>query len=850
MFKRLLRKLGPVLSAALFILALLTLYNELKSVHYHEVMQNISLLPRWRIWLAFVLTAASFFCLTLYDALASRYIRRSIDYSKMALASFVSYSFSNTVGYSLLTSAPLRYRFYTVWGLSAVEITKLIGFVFLTYWVGLVSVAGFALVVQPDAITSHFDLPVSALPLGTFFWIVLAAYLLATVFWKKPVRIRGEEVFMPPLHLALGQVVAGCLDWFAAAGVLFVLLPEGNPIGFLPFLGVFVLAQALGGLSNVPGGLGVFETVMLHLLTPAIPPQQVFASLILYRVIYYLIPLALATLLIGIDEVLRRSGYLRGAARAIGQWIPTIVPQVMGLATFVGGALLLVSGATPGEHGRLAWLQDFIPLPVVEISHFLASIAGAGLLVLGRGIQRRLDAAYVMTVLLLTAGIVFSLLKGLDYEEATILAVMLAALLACRSSFYRKSSMFSERFTTGWIISVVAVLVGAAWLTFFAYKRVEYSHDLWWQFAIRANAPRSLRAWAGAISLLMIFALRHLLRPSRKEPDLPTIAELEDVRNVAYHSDSTNAWLAMLGDKALLWNETKTAYIMYAVEGRTYVALGDPIGSESDQADLAWEFRGLCEQRGAWPVFYQIPQKHLPLYIDLGLTLTKLGEEARVPLESFALQGRANKNLRHSYQDAVDDGCTFEIVPAEHVPPLFAELREISDSWLQQKNTREKGFSLGYFDENYLRFFPMALVRVNGRIMAFANVLESHSRAELSIDLMRHREGAPRNIMDYMFVELMLWGKEQNYRWFNLGMAPLSGFQERDLMPLWTRVGAFLFRRGENFYNFQGVRNYKEKFKPVWEPHYLASPGGFALPVIATNLATLISGGLKGVVSK
>ena len=115
---------------------------------------------------------------------------------------------------------------------------------------------------------------------------------------------------------------------------------------------------------------------------------------------------------------------------------------------------------------------------------------------------------------------------------------------------------------------------------------------------------------------------------------------------------------------------------------------------------------------------------------------------------------------------------------------------------------------------------------------------------------MRHLPEAPNGIMDYLFLHLMLWGKNEGYRWFNLGMAPFSGMEARALAPLWNRLGAFLFRHGEHFYNFQGLRQYKQKFDPEWEPRYLVSPGGRALPVILTNIAALISGGIKGVVAK
>ena len=163
------------------------------------------------------------------------------------------------------------------------------------------------------------------------------------------------------------------------------------------------------------------------------------------------------------------------------------------------------------------------------------------------------------------------------------------------------------------------------------------------------------------------------------------------------------------------------------------------------------------------------------------------------------------------------------------------------------KNTREKGFSLGFFDPSYLKQVPVAVVLNGEQTVAFANIWSGAAKEELSIDLMRFRPEAPPSVMEYLFIQLMLWGKQQGYHWFNLGMAPLAGLEDRTLAPLWNRLGAFIFQHGENFYNFQGLRQYKEKFVPEWRPKYLASPGGLALPQILANLATLISGGVKGI---
>jgi phosphatidylglycerol lysyltransferase len=240
----------------------------------------------------------------------------------------------------------------------------------------------------------------------------------------------------------------------------------------------------------------------------------------------------------------------------------------------------------------------------------------------------------------------------------------------------------------------------------------------------------------------------------------------------------------------------------------------------------------------------------LPLYVDLGLTLLKLGEEARVPLATFDLEGRPRKKLRHAHKKGVEAGCSFEIRPPGAGAQPIEELTAISDDWLEHKGAREKGFSLGYFDPAYLARTPIATVSCGGRIVAFANLWPGAPGTEMSLDLMRYHRDAPAGVMDYLFLELLLWARQEGYAWFNLGMAPLSGLAGRALAPFWTRLGSTLYRHGEAFYNFQGLRQYKEKFDPVWEPRYLAAPGGLVLPRVLGDLATLIGGGLRGALGR
>jgi phosphatidylglycerol lysyltransferase len=578
--------------------------------------------------------------------------------------------------------------------------------------------------------------------------------------------------------------------------------------------------------------------------------SALLGALIAYRAVYYLLPFCAGVLLLAQYELRPYAPRALDAARSVGGWVPRLVPQVLSGAVFLTGVILLGSGATPAMPSRLAWVGRLLPLGIIELSHFLGSVAGVGLLVLAWALWHRLDAAYGLTVALLGVGIGASLLKGGDWEEATVLAIVLGAVLPARRYFYRKAALAAEPLETGWLLAILAVVGGSIWLGFFAHRHAEYRNELWWRFALHADAPRFLRASVGVVGVLLLIGLVRLFRRAPAALALPGPAELDRAAALIADLPDVSASLALVGDKALLFSEDGRGLLMYGVEGRSWVALGDPVGPQADQVELVWRFRELADRQGGWTVFYEVGVGCLPLYIDLGLTLLKLGEEARVPLADFSLEGPNRRALRRGQRQMEREGVGFEVVPAAEVPPLLPVLRAISDAWLLEKRTREKGFSLGFFDEAYIARFPIALARRGGEIVAFANVWTTRPKVKLSMDLMRYRPDAPPGVMQYLCTELMLWGKAEGYQYFGLGMAPFSGMERRALAPLWSRLGAFMYRYGEHFYNFQGLREFKEKFDPVWEPRYLASPGGLALPRILANVAALIGGGMRGVVTK
>ena len=557
---------------------------------------------------------------------------------------------------------------------------------------------------------------------------------------------------------------------------------------------------------------------------------------------FMLMLIAAILLVLGVG-FLRRLPAIRRVSEFGGDWLALVVPMFFALSTFMAGAILLFSGATPARAGRMGWVNDILPLPIVEASAYFASLAGVGLIILARGLQRRLDAAYHLTEWLLAGSIVFAIMSAFDVEQAVVLSLMLALLIPSRRFFDRKASILQERFTPGWIAAIAVVLVGTVALVIAAYGRNGIDTGVFWRFGQEAQGPRAVRGLALVAAAIVAYGVARLIRPARATVVVAQAEDLAAAELIVARSPRASAHLALLGDKSLLFNKTRSAFIMYGVAGQSWVSLGDPVGELRASVELIEDFITRADHAGDWPVFYRVSPPFLHLYLEYALAVVKLGEIARVSLQGFSLEGPTRRNLRRVSRKAVDDGCYFEMVNRAEAESVLPDLREVSAAWLAAKRTKEKSFSLGCFAEDFVRRFPIGVVRRDHRIVAFVTLWPSGQHAEVEVDLMRYTADAPPGIMRFALIQSMLWAKEQGYSWFNLGGAPLSGLRTSAVMPVWNQIGRAVRGAGERYYNFQGVREFKEWFYPEWEPTYLVSPGGVKRPFILTNIASLISRG-------
>jgi phosphatidylglycerol lysyltransferase len=524
-------------------------------------------------------------------------------------------------------------------------------------------------------------------------------------------------------------------------------------------------------------------------------------------------------------------------------------PWTGALLTLAAGVMLLASGATPSQPDRFLTLLKFEPVVLIEVGHFLSSVLGLILVMLAFGLRARLDGAWGATMIVLLIAAPLSLVKGFIWEETALLVGLAALLAPFRRAFPRTARLTRMEVTPGWLISAFCLVAGVGLLGVWSFEHADYGDRAWWRVMADADAARSLRAWAGAALALLAFGVWRLFASAATPPIVGEAdPDYERVRAILATAEVSRPGsnLALLGDKRFLFSASGESFLMFGVRGRSWIALGGPVGRRDERLELLWRFRELADAHAARPGLYGLDADDLPDVVELGFSIQKLGESALTPLETFNLEGRRRGNLRRAWRKAAEEGASFSVIPPADAPTLIPQLREVSDAWLDGHAGSEKAFSLGAFRARYVSEFPVAVVRWQGRIVAFATLWTTPSKEAFSIDLMRYVEAGPRNIMDYLFVELMEWGREQGYVAFDFGMAPLSGLDDRPLAPVMSRVGRLLFDRGEEIYNFQGVRRYKDKYDPLWQPRYVAALRKWAIPVLLADASLLSSGGMAG----
>ncbi len=505
--KQALRRLGPLLVACIFAGAVWLLYREISKYSVADIRMSLSRISLSHILLSVFLTVINYIILIGYDWLALRGIHKTLPLTRVSLVSFVGQAVSYNFG-ALLGGSTVRYRFYSAWGFSPLDIVRLVLMLAITFWVGALGLVGAIFMIAPPAIPPELGLhlPVQDIrPLGAVLFLAAMSYLVICKLVHKPIHIFGKEFAFPPFRIAVAQALVAGADLVAAGACLYVLLPPDSGLSFIEFLPTYLLAMVAVVLTHVPGGAGVLEVVILHLASA--DPQDIFAALICFRAIYYLLPLLGAAIVFAIYEIRQQTAQATGALHDAGRWMRAFAPTVMAFAVFGMGALLCFSVTLPISPERLERTVAWIPLQVMESASVMAGLVGVALLFLAPGLQHRQRHAWRIVMGLLWVGLVASLASSLNWIVAILLVIGIFSVHSIRQRCRRLSSLWKLRVSPRWLAGSAAIPVCAAGLGIVLHHADPFPAEFWSLAGYTAEAPRLARIMTAQALLFLALAL-------------------------------------------------------------------------------------------------------------------------------------------------------------------------------------------------------------------------------------------------------------------------------------------------------------------------------------------------------
>jgi lysyl-tRNA synthetase class 2 len=484
-------------------------------------------------------------------------------------------------------------------------------------------------------------------------------------------------------------------------------------------------------------------------------------------------------------------------------------------AAFVG-AIGIVSALTPEMANRVEIVQGVLPPGWPEAARVLTIACGVGLIWLSRSLARRRRRAWQLAVGVVIASAVAHLAKGLDFEEATISLLLLAALVRRRRRFDVPGDPASVRplLGLGAALAGIAAVAGGAEL-----RGIELSH-------------RTGDALLGLAVVFGFLALYFWLRPFGHAV-AQTVGERRVARSLvdAYGSDSLS-FFALRRDKNYLFSPSRRAFLAYRVVAGTALVSGDPVGEDTEIDDLLSELHRVARARGWRLAVVGASDAHLDRYRALGLKPVSIGEEAVLSPRDFSLEGRAIRKVRQSVSRLRKAGYLFRIVAADEVAPVLeAELEDVSASW--RGGGSERGFSMA-IDDLHIPGTVLALAEdAEGRVGGFLHLAPAPAGGGWSLSAMRRRPEAPNGLTEFLVVETLAWARDTGASELSLNFCALTDFLAPERV---TTPARRVVRRGlllaDNVFQLERLYSFNRKFFPEWRRRYICIERLTDLPAV------------------
>jgi len=528
--------------------------------------------------------------------------------------------------------------------------------------------------------------------------------------------------------------------------------------------------------------------------------------------------------------------------------------EIISVLTAFVGIINVFSAIRPALADRLSLIVPYLPNVILNGARLATVIFGFSLIVISIGLRNHKKAAWLLAMVVLIVSIVLHLIKGLDYEEASISLVLVLILWSQRFNFQAESDNPSVWQGLRAALLSLALTLGYGTLGFYLLDRQFTINFSFWQ-SIKQTLSMFLsfepvvmpvtrfgRYFFDSVysiaTITMIYVLFMFLRPVllKHSRDLSKYNIAKKIID-KYGRTNLSTFLLFEG-KEYFFDSTSSVVIGYTVRGGIAVVLGDPVGPKVKIIEAINQFKQYCQKKSWQVCFYQVMPDHLDDYQKAEFKIIKVGSEAIVDLNLFSLEGADNKNIRNAFNKIDNLHFTHQVCEPPLDDRLLRELEEISDEWLAIKHTVERSFSLGKFHYDYIKNSSILVLKNStGEIVAFTNIVrEGVSQERVSIDLMRHRNGIENGVMEYLFISLFSWAKKNGYKYFNMGLSPLAGTGINKDDSIAEKAINFIYKNINQFYNFKGLHGFKDKFHPIWSPRYLIYPSNLSLLKVAVAL--------------
>ena len=721
-------------------------------------------------------------------------------------------TFTNIAGFGGLLGASLRANFYhekasqkqVLFAISKIAMFLLAG---LSLW----SMIGIVVI---------FVFGIGAEFANYWVWLVGGAAYFPLLMIIS--HVRDSEFFADmPLKRQLRLTLGSFLEWGGCAA-FFLLIGYflEAPIPLSSVLPLFMVANVIGVISMVPGGLGSFDVLMIvELGQLGLDSSAAVVWLLFYRLFYYVIPFLIGAGLFAQDAGKRLNAYLEGLPV---QLIRKAAFGFLVVFLYFSGIMLLLRGVAPDLAFQNTLYQRLYPYTFLFLDRVTNVIVAFLILGFGRGIASRVKRAYWPTVIVLIVAMVASLREDNHLRFIVFLILVVIALILTRRELTRDRLALSwgNKLIDGAVFGLTFIFY--AFAVFYNAPAIHHRHvpDVFLFPSERMFFTTLIGVMLAALTVYLIF--RYLSAPTKSLADPYDEARLKAV--VAKFGGNEVSHLGLMRDKSLHFYQVDgedRVFFLFKKKADKLIVMGEPVGDETQIPAAIADFMKQADDQDMSLVFYEINESLTMKLHESGFDFMKFGEEGYVDVTTFTLAGTKRKGERALMHKFEREGYSVELLKPPFDDALLDDLQTVSDSWLDGRS--EKGFSLGFFDRHYLNQAPIAVVRApDGKIVAFATDMPTGNNEVTSIDLMRSSADAPSGIMDEVFIHLFELAKDRGFKYFNMGMAPLANVGTSSYSFIEEKIAHLVYEYGYRFYGFQGLRSYKNKYVTEWVPKYVA----------------------------